>query len=365
MRIVAHLDMDAFFASVEEKYTPAFRGKPLVVGSDPKNGHGRGVVSTASYKAREYGIHSAMPISQAWQASQLAKSQGKPEVIFLPVDFELYGKVSANVAEIVRKYASLIEQASVDEFYFDLSHYATFAKAGQIAKKIKEEIKRQEKITCSIGVGPNKLISKIAAGVNKPDGLLIVRQTDAASFLEPMEIRKIPGIGPKTQEVLNNQNIFLVKDLKKFSQEELKEKLGKWGVELYYKVRGIDSSTIEREREAKSIGEQNTFEHDTFDIIFIGEEFEKYCKSVFERFKKESFTSFKTIAVTVRLSDFTTKTTAKSFDKQFTVKDWQKFKMEALKLLLPYLDKRKNQKQKLIRLIGVSIKGFSRENPLF
>src|SRR5688500_7692318 len=129
MRIIAHLDMDAFFASVEEKYTPSFRGKPLVVGSDPKNGHGRGVVSTASYAAREYGIHSAMPISKAWQASQLAKSQGKPEVIFLPVDFELYGAVSFNVSQILKKYSTLIEQASVDEFYFDLSHYKTFKKA--------------------------------------------------------------------------------------------------------------------------------------------------------------------------------------------------------------------------------------------
>jgi len=365
MRIIAHLDMDAFFASVEEKYTPAFRGKPLAVGSDPKNGHGRGVVSTANYKAREYGIHSAMPISQAWQASQLAKSQGNPEVIFLPVDFELYGKVSANVAEIVGQYSNLVEQASVDEFYFDLSHYKTFAKAGQITKKIKEEIKKQEKITCSIGVGPNKLISKIAAGVNKPDGLLIVRQNEAETFLESMEIRKIPGIGPKTQELLNKQYIFFVKDLKKFSQQQLKEKLGKWGLELYYKARGIDRSPIELGREAKSIGEQNTFEQDTFDIIFIGEEFEKYCKSVFERFVKSGFTNFKTIAVTVRLSDFTTKTTAKSFPKPFTTKDWQKFKMEALKLLLPYLDKRKNPKLKLIRLIGVSIKGFSSEKSLF
>ncbi len=372
MRIIGHLDADAFFASVEEKYTPSFRGKPLVVGSDPKQGYGRGVVSTASYAAREYGIHSAMPISKAWQVSQLAKSQGKPEVIFLPVDFELYGAVSFNIFQIIKKYlpaeasakegAPLTEQASVDEFYFDLGHYKTFKKAEQICQKIKKEIKAQEKITCSIGVGPNKLIAKIAAGVNKPDGLLIVRQNEATDFLEPMEIREIPGIGPKTQEMLNKQNIFLIKDLKQLSQQELKEKLGKRGMDLYFKARGIDHSPIEQNRETKSIGEQNTFERDTFDIIFIGSEFEKCCARVFERFKKSGFSSFKTVAVTVRLSDFTTKTTAKSFPEPCLASDSKKFRIEALKLLLPYLDRRKNPKQKLIRLIGVRVENFAK-NP--
>ncbi|MDO8530539.1 MAG: DNA polymerase IV [bacterium] len=359
MRIVAHLDMDAFFASVEEKYTPAFRGKPLVVGSDPKGGYGRGVVSTANYKAREYGIHSAMPISRAWQASQLAKSQGKPEVIFTIPDFSIYETVSRAVHELVKKYSPLIEQASVDEFYFDLSHYKTFKKAEQICKKIKKEIKEQEKVTCSIGVGPNKLVSKIAAGMNKPDGLFIVRHNEAESFLEPMEIRKIPRVGPKTKELLNKDNIFLVKDLKKYTQEELKRKLGKWGMELYLKIRGIDDSLIMQDREVKSIGEQNTFEQDTFDIIFIGEEFAKYCARVFARFEKSGFSGFRTLAVAVRLSDFTTKTTAKSFPTEITRKDYKKFQTEALKLLLPYLDKRKNPRLRLIRLIGVRIERFS------
>ena len=364
MRIVAHLDADAFFASVEEKYTPAFRGKPLVVGSEAKQGHGRGVVSTANYKAREYGIHSAMPISQAWRVSEAAKAQGKPEVIFLPVDFSLYELVAKNILKIVQQYSSVIEQASVDEFYFDLSHYKTFARAGQVANKIKEQIKKHQKVTCSIGVGPNKLIAKIAAGINKPDGLMVVDSKNAEAFLDPMEIRRIPGVGPKTEQVFHKENIFLVKDLKKFTQDELKGKLGKWGLDLYFKIRGIDVSPIEQGREAKSIGEQNTFQEDTFDIIFIGNEFEKYCRRVFERFQKTEFFSFKTIAVTVRLSDFTTKTTAKSFQKTLTTQDFPKFKLEALKLLLPYLDKRKNPSLKLLRLIGVKIEGFSKDKPL-
>ena len=137
-RIIAHLDMDAFFASVEEVTTPRFLGKPLVVGSEIIKGVGRGVVSTANYKARTYGIHSAMPITKAWQLSQEAKKQGKEEVIFLPVDFELYHKVSAHVLEIIQKYSDNVEQASVDEFYFDLSGAETFEKAENICQKIKK-----------------------------------------------------------------------------------------------------------------------------------------------------------------------------------------------------------------------------------
>ena len=138
MRIIGHLDMDAFFASIEERNRPHLKGKPIAVGSDPNEGLGRGVVSTANYKAREYGIHSAMPISRAWQASEKAVKEGKPEVVFLPVNFEAYEKSSAKVLEIIKKYSGTIEQASVDEFYFDLSAAGSFKKAEDICKKIKK-----------------------------------------------------------------------------------------------------------------------------------------------------------------------------------------------------------------------------------
>jgi len=357
MRIIAHLDMDAFFASLEEAGSPIFKGKPIAVGSDPKNGQGRGVVSTANYKAREYGIHSALPISTAWQLSQKAKAEGKDEVVFLPVDFERYNKASEEVFQIIKKYADVVEPASIDESYFDLSFLKTYRKAEAICKKIKKEIKDKLKVTCSIGIGPNKLISKIAAGKNKPDGLLVVKEKEAENFLEPLDIRKIPGIGPKTEQALNQHGIKVVKDLKKLSEEELQEEFGKWGSDIYNKVRGIDDDSLVENREAKSIGEQATFEHDTLNFIYIGEVFGNLCKSVFKRFLAGEFKSFKTIGVTIRFSDFETKTTAKTLKKEISSE--KEFGLEALKLLLLYADRRKNPHQKLIRLIGVKIEKFN------
>ncbi len=347
--------MDAFFASIEERNRPHLKGKPIAVGSDPNEGLGRGVVSTANYKAREYGIHSAMPISRAWKASEKAKSEGKTEVVFLPVNFEAYEKSSAAVLSIIRKYSETIEQASVDEFYFDLSAAGSFKKAEDICKKIKKEIGVEEKVTCSVGVGPNKLIAKIAAGKKKPDGLMVVEEKEVESFLEPLSVREIPGIGPKTAALLAEQKVLIVKDLRKFSLEELENMLGKWGIDIYYKARGIDNSIIETSHEVKSIGEQNTFQEDTFDAVLIASELEKYCKSVFRKFLESGFSHFKTIAITIRFSDFQTITSAKSFKPEMGKKDLKKFKLEALKLLLPFLDKRKNPKLKHIRLIGVRI----------
>ncbi len=345
--------MDAFFASLEEAQSPIFAGKPIAVGSDPKEGKGRGVVSTANYKAREYGIHSALPISWAWQLSQKAKAEGKLEVVFLPVDFERYGKAHDEIFEIIKKYVEVVEPASIDEFYFDLSFAKNFKKAEGICKKIKKDIKEKLKITCSVGIGPNKLIAKISAGIKKPDGLMVVKGRDSEKFLEPLSIRGIPGIGPKTEQKFNDIGIKIVKDLKKFSKEELRELLGKWGIDLYYKARAIDDSPIVEEREAKSVGEQRTFEQNSLDASYIGEVFSDLQKSVFKRFKESDFETFKTVGITVRFSDFETKTTAKTLKKPTNSE--KEFELETLKLLLPYLDRRKNPRQKLIRLIGVKL----------
>ena len=364
-RIIAHLDMDAFFASVEEVTTPAFFGKPIVVGSEIINGVGRGVVSTANYKARAYGIHSALPISVAWRLSQEAKKQGKDEVIFLPVDFELYNKVSAYVRQIIDKYSSLVEQASVDEFYFDLTNLGSFKKADFVCKKIKEEIKKEKKLTCSIGVGPNKLISKIAAGFKKPDGLFLVTQEEAQGFLNPLPIREISGIGPKTAELLYKENIRTVKDLNKFSLEELKNLLGKQGERIYYSVRGVDDSSITEHHEVKSIGEQTTFSQNTLDVLTICDKMTELSRNVFKTFEESGFYEFKTITITVRFADFETKTSSKSFKDGINKNNKNKFELEVLKLILPFLDKRSNPKRKPVRLIGVRLEKISTQNKLF
>lgn len=358
-RIIAHLDMDAFFASLEERFNPQFKGLPIAVGADPKDGRGRGVVSTANYKAREYGIHSALPISIAWRLSEEAKKQGKPGVAFVQPDFSIYEKSSQNVFEIIKKHAKVVEQGSIDEFYFDLTFAKNFKKAEDICKKIKEEIKKKEKVTCSIGFSVNKLISKIAAPIKKPDGLFMVLPKEVEDFLNPLPIRKIPGVGPKTEEVLNKEGVKIVKDIKRFSESQLIEMFGKWGSDLYQKARGIDESPIVEEREVKSIGEQTTFEEDTNNPVFIGEQLGKLQKDVFRRFKESGFEYFKTITIVIRFSDFQTQTSAKSFKEKLSLKDEGLVKLEVLKLLLPYFDKRKNPKSQFIRLIGFRLDNLS------
>jgi len=359
-RIIAHLDMDAFFASVEEVTTPGFLGKPIVVGSEIINGKGRGVVSTANYKAREYGIHSATPIMLAWQLSEKAKKEGKPEAIFLPVDFDLYIKVSNNILRIIKKYAAVVEPASIDEFYFDLSYLKTFKKAETLCRKIKREIKKEEKITCSIGIGPNKLISKIAAGINKPDGLLLVEEKDVPKFLNPLAIRELPGIGPKTAEIFYKKGIRIIKDLNKYSEEELKEMFGKQGGKIYYKARGIDDDPVTESYEAKSIGEQTTFDQNNLNITLICDTFTSLGDDVFKRFVDSEFSEFKNITITVRFADFETKTSSKSFKVGIRKENKKRFRIEILKLVLPFLDRRGNPREKLIRLIGVKIEKLSK-----
>src|SRR3989338_4145281 len=358
MCIICHLDLDAFFASVEERDKEWLRGKPIVVGADPNEGKGRGVVSTANYKAREYGIHSAMPISKAWQLSETARKKGYPPAEFLGVDFARYSETSERVMEIIRKYSSKIEQASIDEAYFEINSKSEiqnpkqiWENAEKIAKSIKTEIKVKERITASIGIGPNKLIAKIASDFKKPDGLTIIQEEDAEKFLEPMLIRKIPGIGPKTELLFSKKGIKTVKDLKRFSEAELYELLGKWGLELYEKIRGRDDSPLIESVEAKSIGEQETFDKDTSDPAFIMSRLEALCQGVFSRFLTEGFTNFLTVVITVRFADFETKSRARTFSKP--PNDFKILYFEAMKMFMPFLDGRENLKQKLIRLIGV------------
>jgi DNA polymerase IV (DinB-like DNA polymerase) len=354
-RIIAHLDMDAFFASVEEVTTKRFLGKPIVVGSPIIDGIGRGVVSTANYKAREYGIHSAMPISVAWKLSQDAKKQGKDEVIFLPVDFELYHKVSHHVEEIIKMHTEIVEQASVDEFYFDLSFIGTYEKAEALCKKIKKEILAKERVTCSVGIGPNKLIAKIAAGMQKPNGLVVVPDDKVQNFLRPLKVRELPGIGPKTEEFLHKKDINFIKDLLVFSREELHTMMGKHGESIYDKARGIDESPIAQFHAAKSIGEQTTFSKNSLEPVFVHGVLQKLAEHVFLTFTKSDFTAFKTITITVRFSDFETKTSSKSFKEGIGKSGKKKFEIEVLRLVLPFLDKRNNPRRKLIRLIGVRV----------
>jgi DNA polymerase IV (DinB-like DNA polymerase) len=353
MRIVAHIDMDAFYAAVEERDTPRFRGLPIAVGADPEGGKGRGVVAAANYKAREYGIHSALPISQAWRLSEAAHKQGKPPVTFLSVDMKKYAAVSARVMAIIREFAPVVEEAGIDEAYADLSFAGSYEKAEAVCRDLKRAIKEREQLTASVGIGPNKLIAKIASNEHKPDGLTVVREEDAEAFLEPMPVRKIPGIGPKTEEALVTQGIRLVRDLKRFSQQDLQEMFGKRGLEFYDAIRGRDESPIQESREPKSIGEEETFDRDTRDATFIGERLKELCQAVLRRLTAEGFSAFRTVVVKVRFADFETHTRAHTLAQPTNSLSVVEF--EALKLLMPFLDSRENPRRKPIRLIGIRL----------
>lgn len=370
MRIIAHLDMDAFFASIEERDHPRIKGSPIVVGADPEGGAGRGVVSTANYKAREYGIRSALPISTAWRLSEEAKKAGKPATVFFEGNFERYNEVSRKIMAIINEYSPAVEQASVDEAYFDLSSCGAFAVAAETAKKIKSAIKRREKLTASVGIGPNKLIAKIASDMQKPDGLTVVEDDRVESFLESLSIRKIPGIGPKTETIFRKLGVATIADIKKYSSDQLVRLLGKWGAEIYQKSRGLDESPIALEYEAKSIGEQETFAKDSRDATLVLNRMGALCRGVIESFWDSEFNSFKTIAATVRFDDFETKTRAYTlpetisragdlFNRPGKEDLLKKLEFEAIRLISPFLDTRENPRRKNIRLIGVRIEKLS------
>ena len=352
-RIIGHLDMDAFFAAVEERDEPRYAGRPIVVGADPRAGKGRGVVSTANYAARKYGIRSAMPISEAWRLAESARKKGEPEAVFVGGSFRKYGEVSNKIFSMLRSRVPHVEQASVDEGFMDLSFTGSYDAAEALAYDIKREIRARERLTASVGIGPNKLIAKIASDRQKPDGLTVIRPDDVETFLAPLSVRTIPGIGPKTALILARKGIRTIAELREVPLEVLMDKLGKWGSALYEKARGEDDAPVAERDEVKSIGEEETFERDTGDAPFLTERLAALSEEVHRRFLKSGFSGFRTVTVTVRFADFETKHRARTLSAPASTRDSLTF--ESLKLFLPFLDRRENPDRKKIRLVGVRI----------
>lgn len=356
-RIILHIDMDAFFPAIEERENPQFRGMPIIVGADPKKGRGRGVVSSASYTARKFGVKSALPISKAFELC--------PKAIFLPVNMELYQKVSEKIMKIVKKYSKIWEIVSLDEAHLDLSFLKTraiakgeeedlssspsYQKAENLAKKLKKEILEKEKLTATVGIGPNKLIAKMATNKAKPNGLLIIKPNQIKKFLEPLDIEDLPGIGPKTAGRLGDLKINKIKELKKLSKLKLKNMFGIVGETIYEKARGIDEEPVSPEEIIKSIGKEHTFEKDTRDPEIIFNTFEKIIENVHQELLANDF-SFKTLTVICRFSGFETHTKSKTLGD--SISDLKILEAEAKKLLLKFLV----ENPKLIRLIGLRVK---------
>ncbi len=336
--------MDYFFAQVEERENPRFSGKPLVVGAEPKEGRGRGVVSTCNYEARKYKIRSGMPISRAYKNC--------PDATFLPVNMKLYEGVSENISRIIESVTKNYEKVSLDEAYLDIKEIAkNYSTAERIGSDLKKLILERESLTCSVGVGENKMIAKIASESEKPDGLVIVKPCDSSRFIVSRSIREIPGIGPKTekrlQEILSKGNLT-VKDVRSISKEQLNSVFGKRGEDIYNRVRGVDDSQVVSEKKAKSIGREETFDKDTLDPEKIINTFRKIVAEVAEAAIEED-RKVKSIVVVCRSMEYETHTRQVSFGPQ--VIDFDFLYKKGVRLLLHLLTENSGP----IRLIGVRV----------
>jgi DNA polymerase IV (DinB-like DNA polymerase) len=340
MRIILHVDLDAFFPSVEVREHPELKGKPVIVGADPKEGKGRGVVSSASYEARKFGIRSAMPISRAWKLC--------PDGVYLRPHFDLYVPASNSIMRILRSHADRFEQGGIDEAYLDISNRVKdFDCAAEFARRLMQEVLEKETLTCSIGVGPNKMVAKIASDYRKPYGLTVVREEDVKGFLFPLDVRKIPGVGPKTESALKEMGIKTIRDLASANPETLKMLFGVWGTRLYELANGIDNSEVVEEYETKSIGRDTTFESDVDNEERILKVLDELAEEVHADVIENGF-KFKTITVRIRYQHFETYTRSKSL--LFYTNDLDNLRNNAKRLIDPFL--RGNKK---VRLIGVRV----------
>ena len=294
-RIIIHVDMDAFYAAVEQRDRPELRGRPVIVGGTPQ---GRGVVSTASYEARKLGVHSAMPAAQAVRLC----SHG----VFLPVDMRKYRQVSAEVMAILAQHADLMEQISIDEAFLDVTSQARdFAAAERIAKRIKRAIRGELKLTGAVGVGANKFLAKLGSDLRKPDGLVVVRPHEAEEFLAPLPIGKLWGVGPKTEKRLQERGLRTMGDVARAPTEQLRGLLGAWGDVVHELSRGIDDRPVEPVREAKSASAEETFPRDLGDVKDMRKALADLSREVARRLQAEEVRA-RTVAIKVRFGDFRT-----------------------------------------------------------
>lgn len=297
IRKIIHVDMDAFYASVEQRDFPKYRNKPVIVGGSPQ---GRGVVAAASYEVRKYGVHSAMPAARALKLC--------PHAIFVKPRFDVYKEVSEQIREIFFEYTDLVEPLSLDEAYLDVTENHKKIPSGTlIAHRIRKQIKQQTGLTASAGVAFNKFLAKIASDLDKPDGLSVITPDKAQEFIEHLEIGKFFGVGKATQRKMESLNIRTGADLKEWDEVDLVKQFGKSGHHYYRIVRGIDNRRVKTNRTRKSIGKERTFSEDISDLEwirnFLGELAEKISQSM-----EKLGAAGKTITLKVRYENFETVT---------------------------------------------------------
>jgi DNA polymerase IV (DinB-like DNA polymerase) len=344
-RIILHLDMDSFYASVEMQVHPELRNKPVVIGADPKQGKGRGVVSTCSYEARAFGIRSAMPVSQAFVLC--------PHAIFLSPDFPLYSKVSGEVMTLLRSIGFRFQQVSIDEAFLDISPLGSFPDAASLAQQIQATIERQLGLTCSIGIAQSKLVAKIASDFKKPAGLTVVEPAGTQDFLAPLPVRKLPGIGRKAELTLFELGIMTVGDLAAYDIRKLGREFGRGAAALHETALGIDGSEVEERPDSRSISREITFDMDTDDAEVITMTLDTLAEDVYNGLVQEDL-SFRTLTIKVRYQGFITRTRARSLS-HYTCKK-EILRSCAHSLLREVMEDRK------VRLLGIRLSSFEKQD---
>ena len=305
-RYIAHFDLDSFFVSVEVLNDSSLKGKPVIVGGSRE----RGVVAACSYEARRFGVHSAMPMKKAMQLC--------PQAILVRGTRGEYSRFSRWVTEIIAAKAPLFEKASIDEFYIDLTGMDKFFDPFQWTIELRQEITDKTQLPISFGLASNKLIAKIATDEAKPNGYLFVQPGMEKEFLAPLPVNKIPGVGESTFIALKEMGIKLIGDINKRPVEELEEKLGKWGVDLWQKSQGLHFSEVHPYHEAKSISTENTFEENTSDIDFLLSELVRMTEKVAHELRQDEMLAG-CIAVKIRYPNF--ETTSKQTTINYTFSD--------------------------------------------
>ena len=342
-RKIIHIDMDAFYASVEQRDFPEYRGKPLAVGGSPT---GRGVVATASYEARKFGVRSAMSSRKAIQLC--------PSIIFVRPRFEVYKSVSTHIREIFSRYTDLIEPLSLDEAFLDVTEdKLNIGSALEIAGQIKAAIKAELDLTASAGISVNKFVAKIASDINKPDGLTFIGPSKVEAFINALPVEKFFGVGKVTADKMKRMQLFTGADLKKLPENELVKHFGKTGHFFYKIVRGIDNRGVETSRETKSLGAEDTFMYDLSTIEEMDKELDKIGITVFNRLQKKQLKG-RTVTLKVKFSDFTQITRNHSFASP--VGDLETILDTAKQLLLKV-----EREEKTVRLLGISLSNFGEQ----
>jgi DNA polymerase IV len=337
-RVIAHVDMDAFYVSVELLRRPQLKGKPVVVatGTDPT---ARGVVMAASYEARRFGVRSALPLAIAHRRC--------PQMVLVPSDHAHYRSASRPVMEILRRYSDAVEVAGLDEAYLDLSG-SPAPKAR--ARKLKAEVRSETGLVCSVGIGPNKLVAKIASDLDKPDGFCVLSAEMMLEAVGERSARLIPGVGPKTYERLQQAGIRTVAELAGADPEKLHAALGRGGEDLQRRARGVDERPLETSRVRKSESRETTFAADVTDRATLEQTLERLSRSVCDGLAQEGIEG-RTITVKLRLAPFRTRTRSQTLSE--ATRDPQKVRAVAIELLDRFtLDS-------AVRLIGVGISSLS------